>query len=109
MGKVTRTNKQLLLLRNEIDEFSKNSISFSFFNSEKIKRFRTYNAIRIQSADEKLRRLITKFVKHDDNGKPIKLDDQGIHAKYDFLDADAEKAFKIEYDDFMNRNITIEY
>lgn len=109
MPKITITNKQLLLIRNEINEYSKASITYALFNSEKIKRFFSYNLMRIQAADKRLNSLITAFVKHDDKDKPIKLEDEGGFAKYDFIDENAKKAFEVEYNDFMKKDITIEY
>ncbi len=107
--KITGTNNQLLQMRREIQEYSANSITYALFNAEKIKRFYAYNDIRLKEAEGKLNRIVKKFVKHDDNDKPIKLSEVEGLAEWDYIDEDAKKAFFIEYADFMKRNITIEF
>lgn len=107
--KITGTNNQLLNLRKEIQEKQKTSITFALFHKEKIKNFFAYNDIRIREADGKLNRLVKKYVKHDDQGQPIKLDEVNGLAQWDFIDEAAKKDFFTEYAEFMNRNIIIEF
>jgi hypothetical protein len=99
----------LLMMRNEITQAAQQSIVFKLFNKDKIDRFFKYNAMRIQLADEKLGRLIKRFVKHDADDKPIQLEQQaGGRVKWEYNSAEDEKAFAIEYNEFMNREVVIE-
>lgn len=109
MAKKQGTIKELLIIRNEILQCRQQSPTFNLFNAEKIKRFFTYNAIRLQSADEKLNRLIKKFVRFDADLKPIQLENKDGLVKWDFISDDAKHAFEIEYKEFVNRDVTIEY
>ncbi len=106
--KITGTNNQLLQIRREIQEYSANSITYALFNQEKIKRFYQLNNIRLGLVDEKLNALVKKFVKHDDEQKPIKLKEAEGLAEWDYNNEDDRKAFFIEYADLMNKNLTIE-
>lgn len=109
MSKITGNYKQLIILRNEINEYSKKSISFVFFNREKIKNFFARNQMHLQLADEKTERLTRRYVKQDEKGNAIRLEDKGDgFVKFDFNNAEDEKAFNIEYNDFMKRNVIIE-
>jgi len=107
--RITGTNNQLLMMRKEIQEKSKTSITFALFHKEKIKNFFAYNDIRIREADGKLNRLVKKYVKHDDQGVAVKLSEVNGLAEWDFTDEAAKKDFYNEYAEFINRNITIEF
>lgn len=109
MPKRSITNQQLLLIRKEIIEFQGNSITFALFNAEKIMRFFSLNKLRLDSADNTLNRLVKAYVKHDENGVPVKLDDKDGMAKWDYKDEAAKTAFEIDYKDFMSKHITIDF
>jgi hypothetical protein len=95
MSKILGTYNQLLLIRKEIQEYSANSMTFGLFNAEKIKRFFTYNSIRLKIADEK--------------NQPIELEDKEGFVKWEHIDENARIAFDIEYKDFMHKQINIEF
>ena len=110
MAKVEMTYKQLLRMRNEINEYTQNSITWQLFFQEKIEKFRKRNAIRLGVMDEKLKQLRLDCVKHSDDGKPVILEDlgQGI-VKYDFINEEKKKEYHEAYHEFMNRTITVEF
>lgn len=109
MPKVVVTVMQMLAIRNEINEYSKNSMTFRLFNADKIDRFLKYNALFLQGADLMIAQMVKKYVKHDEAGNPVLLDQKDGHVKYDFIDEEAAKAFSDEYKSYVSLTRAIEF
>ncbi len=108
MAKHILNYHQLLMLRNEIKECSKNSISFALFNESKIKRLLMLNDMHFKVADGRLNDFVKKYVKHDENNNPIILDSASGFAKYEYVSEKAKKMFDSDYKKFTSKKIVIE-
>lgn len=109
MPKRTVTIMQALMIRNEINEYSKSSITFRIFNEDKILRFLNYNDLLLKGADRMIEEMVKKYVRHDADGKPVVLESVHGNVKYDFLDDNAAEAFRLEYNSYVSRTREIQF
>ena len=106
--KVQSNYMELLLIRNDINSNLKTSPAFRLFNIQKINSFFKNNIMRINIADEKLREMQQKFIKHDDQGEPVKIETKGDLAMYEYNSDEDKIAYHALYNEFMKRDIILE-
>ena len=77
MARQQLTNKQLQLLRNDINSQTHRSPAFYFFNRPRIERFFHQNALALKVLQSREDELIRKYVQHDESGKPMTRQENG--------------------------------
>ncbi len=103
------TNQELLILKNDIDKWAKESIAFRFFNQHKINEFFQRNKLLLDMITKKLQALEKTYVEFDENKKPVVTETIGLYTKYKFLNEQAEQDFVEQYAAFMSKDIIIHY
>lgn len=99
--------QQLRHLSQGILEVNK-SVGLSFLLFKTIQQFYTRNSIRLNVLDDTMKKLVEKYVLHDEDYKPIiEKDEKGMDV-YKFIDKEEETKYLVEVEKFMNITFDIE-
>jgi len=106
MGKVSANYGTLYKIRDDIQRQCLVSPSFRYLNEHRIKRFYQEHKIQLEVIDKKLPEIAKKWALHDEEGKPIIKEENGV-SEYTFLSDEAKASYEKELNEFMNREVII--
>lgn len=100
------TYHELMLIMQDIETQSVRSITYCIFNAQKIKQFHSQNAIRIELFNGTLEKMIEKYAKKDEKGRPVVMmvDNQ---QQMGFENDDDKQMFQAEYAELLKKPIQL--
>lgn len=101
------TYEELVLLERDIQQQKNASPSFSFFNRQKISTFYYENKKSLELARKKIRDMMDRHVKKDDDGKWLDVKVDGEFQKWQFYTEADEILYKTKYEEFMSQKILV--
>lgn len=107
MPKTQVTYGQLLALRDDIIRQQKNSAAFYFFNKTKVDKFFAVNTMALKVMQSRLDEYVTKYVKFDRDGQPVKEERDGKEY-YCFYSDDFKEKYQNAVNKFLSLKISIE-
>lgn len=106
MAKVPANFGTLFKIRDDIQRQCLISPAFRYLNEHRIKRFYELHKDQLAVIDRKMPEIAKKWALHDEEGKPIIKEENGV-SEYTFLSDEAKTAHEKELNDFMNREVVI--
>lgn len=101
------TYQDLVRLRADITSFSAQHPGIAMLLNQRIKEFFQRNAIRLSIIDDKYKELMDKYVEHDENGNPLKVQEEGQPARWKFRNEMDREAYSKAYNEMMATQITL--
>ena len=101
------TYRELMYIMQDIENQTREHITFMLFNRHKVAEFKKENRAVIARFDQHLQQILNKYGKKGEDGKILMTQTEQGAPVMQFNSDDDQELFKTEYNQFLNLNIQL--